>query len=111
MTHARRLTLGIALGAMTTVHPAISESGSKTNFCTKTARAAFRACEAEALDDFWIASGRCQNEADATVRETCLATARTERGEALDECPDQRDARLDVCDRLGQTPYDPPIDA
>lgn len=109
MTYTRGFALGIALGALGIVHPATSESG-KVNFCTKTARAAFRACEAEAQDDFWIASGRCQNEADTSARETCLDAARGERGEALDECPEQRDARLDVCERLGQAAYDPPID-
>jgi hypothetical protein len=92
------------------VHPAISESGSKSNFCTKATRAAFRACEADALDEYGIATGRCLNQSDATARETCLDDARTARDEALDECPDQRAGRLDICDQLGQAPYDPPID-
>jgi hypothetical protein len=110
MTHTRTLTLGLALGALGLGVPDVAESGNKSNFCSKTARAALRACEAEALDDYWIAVGRCTNDADAAAREACTDGARSEREEALDECPEQRDARLDVCDTLGQAPYDPPID-
>jgi hypothetical protein len=109
MTHSRGVALGIALGALGIVHPAVSES-SKTNLCSKSTRAAFRSCQAGAQDDFWTASGRCQNDADAAARETCLEAARSERSDALGECPHQRDARLEICDRLGQAPYDPPID-
>jgi hypothetical protein len=99
----------LAFGVVGLVHPAVGESGDR-NSCAKTARAAFRACEAEALDDYWIAAGSCQNESDGAVRDACLDAARDERGEALDECPEQRDARFDVCDRLGPAPYDPAID-
>jgi hypothetical protein len=109
MTYARGVALGIALGALGIVHPAASK-GNKANFCAKSARAAFRACKKGALDDFWIASGRCQNESDKAARNACIDTARSERSDARDECPDQRDARLEICDRLGQAPYDPPID-
>jgi len=109
MTHSRGIALGIALGALGIVHPAVGKNG-KTNFCAKSVRAAFHSCKAAALDDFWIASGRCQNEADAAARAACLDTARSERADARDECPDQRDVRREICDRLGQAPYDPPID-
>jgi hypothetical protein len=110
MTYSRGIATTIALAALGTMHPAVSEGGSKSNFCSKTARAASRACEAEALDDYWIATGGCNNTSDAAARETCLDAARDARDESLDECPDQRAARLDICDRLGQAPYDPPID-
>jgi hypothetical protein len=108
MTYTR-IAMGIALGMVALIRPAIGES-SKSNFCTKSTRAAFRSCEADAADEFWITTGRCQNESDANTRQTCLDAARSDRSDALDECPDQRDARLAICDRLGQTPYDPPID-
>jgi hypothetical protein len=110
MTRIRGVAITFAVAALATVHPAVGESNGKTNFCSKTARAAFRACQAEALDDFWIAVGSCNNESEASERESCLDTARGEKGEAIDECPEQRDARLEVCDALGQAPYDPPID-
>jgi len=109
MTPSRAVIVALAIGALGIVRPAVSES-SKTNFCTKSTRAASKACEAGALDDYWTTVGRCNNDSDAGARETCLDTARSDKADALDECPDQRDARLNICDRLGQEPYDPPID-
>ena len=108
MTYARGIALGIALATVALIRPAISDS--KTNFCTKSTRAAAKACQAGALDDYWTAVGRCNNESDAGTRQTCLTSARTDKADAVGSCPDQRDARLTICDRLGQTPYDPPID-
>jgi hypothetical protein len=109
MTYSRGIVTTATLAALAFMQPASSDAGTKSNFCTKTARAAFRACEADALDDYGIATGGCLNTSDEAAREACLDGARDERNEALDECPEQRDARLDICDRLGQAPYDPPI--
>jgi hypothetical protein len=73
--------------------------------CSATALAAYKACKDEAQDDYWIAVGNCLNLADADERAACLKTAKEEIKEALRDCKDQRKARLEVCEELGEAPY------
>ena len=75
--------------------------------CTNTATAALRACRAEVVDDFQIARGVCINLSDAAERSECLEEAGAERQEARALCREQRDARLDLCEALGEARYDP----
>lgn len=79
-------------------------------FCTKTAHAAFKACRHEVKDDFWIAIGNCNNVADPGEREECKLDAKAELAENRELCGEQHEARLDICDALGEAPYDPKID-
>jgi hypothetical protein len=69
------------------------------------------ACDAGVTDDFWIAKGTCANLADAEARNECLSDARDTRTEGGQECRDQFQARQDLCDALGQDPYDPEINS
>lgn len=78
--------------------------------CSKTARAALRACLHEIEDDYWIATGKCLNLDDEDDRRECLQEARAERSEARRHCREQYAARKDVCDLLGEEPYDPEIE-
>ena len=80
------------------------------NACTDTAKAAYRACRNEARDDFWIAIGNCYNLSDPEARDACMETAMEEFMEAKEECKDQKEARLEICEELGEAPYDPIID-
>jgi hypothetical protein len=75
--------------------------------CTNTATAALRACRAEVVDDFQIARGVCINLSDSAERSECLDEAGAERQEARGLCQEQRDARLDLCEALGEARYDP----
>jgi len=77
--------------------------------CTKTSRDALIACKHEKKDDYWIARGNCQNLADKQARKKCLKKARADWADAKEECRDQYEARLEVCDAIGQGPYDPVI--
>jgi hypothetical protein len=77
--------------------------------CSKTATAAFLACINEKTDDYWIAQGNCYNSAEEDQAE-CFQEAKAEYKDAKAECQDQLDARKDLCDELGEAPYDPPID-
>ncbi len=79
-------------------------------YCTRTAGAAYKAALNEALDDYWIAAGKCFNTADAEERQECLADAWDELVEARELAADQREARLELCDALGQGTYEPEID-
>ncbi|MBF8291517.1 MAG: hypothetical protein HW392_344 [Steroidobacteraceae bacterium] len=75
--------------------------------CSSTTKAAFAACLNEGLDDFWIGNGKCQNESEVGERGECLADNKASLKEFRQECGAQRDAREDLCDALGQAPYDP----
>jgi hypothetical protein len=91
----------LALGSL-----ALARDG---KFCTKTSQAALKACQFEAKDDFWIEKGKCNNLSDTDARQECEADASNAQKEALEECKDQKEARLEVCDLLGEDPYDPQI--
>lgn len=78
--------------------------------CTKTSWAAFVACKKEARDDYWIARGNCYNLSDPEARGECREDALNEFREAEKECKEQREARLEVCEDVGEAPYDPEID-
>ncbi|MDH3411585.1 MAG: hypothetical protein OEM98_03765 [Gammaproteobacteria bacterium] len=71
--------------------------------CSGTARAAFRACRNEIRDDYWIAVGNCLNSSE----EDCIELARQERAGAFGLCTEQRAARFDLCNLIGEAAYDP----
>lgn len=78
--------------------------------CTVTAKAARTACQHEAKDDYWIAAGNCSNLSDPDAAYDCLADALAEFREGRDLCAEQFDARLDLCEAVGEAPYDPILD-
>jgi hypothetical protein len=88
----------------------LGPKGEHGAFCSTTARVALDACRAGAKDDYWTAVGTCTNVTDRDARRECLADAAATLKETRDECRDQRDARLDVCDQIGEGRYDPAID-
>lgn len=77
--------------------------------CTRTATAAFTACRFEAEDNYQNALGNCFNVADESDRAQCRLEAETARSERRSECAVHREAREDICDVLGEGPYDPQI--
>ncbi|MGD8345372.1 MAG: hypothetical protein PVI38_14645 [Desulfobacterales bacterium] len=79
-------------------------------FCSQTATAAYKACLNETQDDYNIAVGNCINVSDGGERADCYREAKADRREAIRECKDQRAARRDVCEDLGQDRYDPTLD-
>ena len=78
--------------------------------CTQTSWAASVACQNEARDAYWIARGNCYNLSDPEARAECFKDALSQFREAGEECKDQRGARLEVCEDIGEAPYDPAID-
>ena len=81
-----------------------------TGACSDTARAAFLASKFEAKDDYWIAVGNCRNYSDPETQQECLESAKEDYQEARELSREQLTARLDICDELGEAPYDPVID-
>lgn len=88
----------------------LSTDESATTACTVTAKAARRACFNEAKDDYWIGFGNCVNLADPLARADCQDEVKLEHREAKTLCAEQYDARLDLCDVVGEAPYDPVLD-
>ena len=88
----------------------IAAAEAADNACHKTSTAAQTACEADRMDDRWIAAGNCRNFADDAARQGCIAEAKVVRADKGQECRDQFDARESLCAALGQAPYDPLID-
>jgi hypothetical protein len=85
-------------------------AGKSKNACAQTAKAAFKACQSEAVDDYWVAVGKCGNLSNTGEQTVCLAAARSELAQAREDCGSQRDARLDVCADVGPAAYDPQLD-
>jgi hypothetical protein len=95
------------------VQPALARGhhkGDKDRFCSQTAQLAFAACGNEVQDDYLVASAICLNISDRRDRKECSREADTTKAEELEGCYEQRDARLEVCDAIGEGRYDPEFD-
>jgi hypothetical protein len=91
------------------ITPASELQAKRLKDCTKTTQAAYKAGLFEMWDDFWIAIGNCFNLADLEERADCLVEAREELKETRELLKEQREARCEICDELGEAPYDPVI--
>lgn len=88
----------------------VGRIGSGQNYCSQTAALVLGSCEAGARSDFRLAVADCVNVSDQQERDQCLEDAVRARGNDLQSCQQQLQARLDVCDQVGQDRYDPQID-
>jgi len=79
------------------------------DYCSQTTEAAFKACRNDVRDDFWEAKGICINISDEAERSECYMTARLERRENSALCHEQREARDEVCEAIGEARFDPII--
>lgn len=77
--------------------------------CSNTTRPAYKACLNEVRDDAWISLANCQNISAADEKAECIGTAAHAFQEAGRLCSEQRYARAQVCERLGEAPHDPVI--
>ncbi|MFQ5671335.1 MAG: hypothetical protein ACE5HD_12600 [Acidobacteriota bacterium] len=111
----RTASLGASLLALVTLSASVTAASSPADedetglFCSNTSRAALRACRNESKDDFWITIGNCNNLPDDDAREECLTGARLAIHDALKDCADQFEARQEICEALGEAPYDPDL--
>ena len=77
------------------------------HYCDHTARLVAQACHLESRDDYALAAAACFNLSDDEERAECYDDARNDSADARDECGEQLDARLELCDLLGGEQYDP----
>jgi len=78
--------------------------------CENTNRQLLKACRFEARDGAQTGFAICLNLSDRQASESCMRAAREALGEAFAECLTIRHARDEVCEKLGDGPYDPVID-
>lgn len=83
--------------------------GNNTNYCTQTARTLYRACYFDTLDDLNETRANCINIIDDEAREECFDTVQSNPWEGLGFCKDQKNARRDVCDSIGEQRYADPL--
>jgi hypothetical protein len=77
--------------------------------CTKTAKFLNYSCGFAARDDYLTGIAVCLNQSDNDSQRNCLTEARTTQFEAYRECRDVFRARKDLCNAVGEEPYDPPF--
>lgn len=89
---------------------AMAAPSEKSNPCKKSASYVLTSCKKSASADYWLARGNCANLKDVDEREACVDDAIEALDEALAECKEQYDARVDLCKSFGGAAYDPEID-
>ncbi len=105
-----QITASIALlSSLAFSVPDVWAGHKRGNFCSKTTHAAFRACRIDAQDNFWTSTGICLNVSDDQERRECHTNTKQEKHESLALCQEQKEAREDVCEILGEGRYDPEI--
>jgi len=78
--------------------------------CKKIAGLQLEACKSEVHEDFLTSKAKCLNLADKADRDPCLADAKDEASETGALCKEQRAARRDLCEALGEDRYAPGFD-
>ncbi|MGH8719601.1 MAG: hypothetical protein ACREV0_11780 [Burkholderiales bacterium] len=99
-----------SLGLLSLAGSLFAATASASDFCTRTAEAAFRACTTEAAADRYKTDGICINVSDEEEREDCFEDAAKTRSEETALCGKQRTSRLALCKVLGEGRYDPDFD-
>jgi hypothetical protein len=78
--------------------------------CSKTTKLAFKACKNDIRNNYYLELGKCLNASSDADRVVCIEDAKAGLEEERQLCGEQRQARSDVCDLIGQAAYDPAID-
>jgi hypothetical protein len=104
-------TLEVALAAALLLATTGATASAAGRFCSATASAQLAACHNEIRDDFYESKAICTNVSDDEERAECFGDAAGERKEGNQLCSDQRAARGELCDLLGEARYDPEFDA
>jgi hypothetical protein len=96
----------MACAAVFLAMPQHSNAGQK-GACSRTSNLMRLACKAEVRDDFYVQKAKCMNESEWLEKRECFDEVSEEYNQARGLCHEQYDAREEVCDALGQAPYDP----
>ena len=83
--------------------------GDSNNFCSETARTVFKACRFDVKDDFNETLANCINIENEDDRALCVDDAKQAKKEDRRGCKEQKSARLNVCDLIGENRYADPL--
>jgi hypothetical protein len=84
-----------------------ADDGEEPSACVRTAFRMFAACRLDIGDDYKVTGANCINISDKAERIACREEAIATRDEEEEQCAAQRDARVEVCELLGENRYDP----
>ena len=85
------------------------DDDNRLTVCEKSANKMFRSCGFEVKEELFATTAKCINQVDPdepTKRE-CLKKAQETFGEDREGCGEQREARKEVCELLGENRYGP----
>lgn len=105
----RSLVLAIAVSIALTATSSWASDDHKTRTCSKIASTAFNACGHDVRDDYWTRIGNCLNTDDRLDKRSCSRDARIELRDDRALCREQKHARRDICDAIGEEAYNPEI--
>jgi hypothetical protein len=80
--------------------------GGRGTGCEQTARKMYLSCQAEVIEEYQATRANCLNLAGADERSECDHEAYGTLREDRAGCSDQREARSDACELLGEDRYD-----
>lgn len=83
------------------------DSDDRTTVCERTAQKMFKSCRFEVNEELYATTAKCINLGDRLARRECKAMARDTYSEDRDGCGEQKEAREEVCELLGEDRYDP----
>jgi hypothetical protein len=86
------------------------DSDRRAGACTRSAKQVETSCSYGLNDDYWASVASCNQIADRREASECLEAAKASRKEAEKLCEAQLRERLELCENLGEAPYDPVID-
>jgi len=78
-------------------------------FCTESSKNMLDSCKFGAQDDYWLALAKCNNIPNAEKRSICKSNAAKDLTSMTQDCQDQFEVRLEICDGLGEKAYNPII--
>jgi len=79
----------------------------RPSVCERTADKMFQSCRFEVNEEFYATNAKCINFGDADERNVCKEVAQETRHEDREGCGEQREARKEVCELLGENRFDP----
>jgi hypothetical protein len=79
--------------------------------CSSAAVSLQQACEVDTFDDLFEGTGICNDIFDDDDRADCMDDVARDIGEKEEECDDTFDARLQLCEELGDAPHEPAFGA
>lgn len=104
--------LSLIIGASALFTPQIifaDHSGGTFPVCSKTAKVLKSACGFDVRDNYLESAAICLNLSDRDNRKECFEEAFSEKKENNQQCREVFRARRELCNDIGEDPYDPPF--